>query len=701
MAEENIIVEQRAVSTASFNLNTRVLTIPTFKSTVSAEILDVLFSHEISHALYTNREIWRDTIENLKIPKSVVNVLEDARIEKLIKRKYPGLKPSYIKGYNELIELGLFGEEVKEDNIDSFNVLDKVNLFFKIGHIRNYNYGFNEIELDFIKRISKMETMQDVVEVSKDFSEYLKEVWKAEYEQGEFEFDPEFGQDGQEYEFDEDGNAIESSEDKYKVFRNNGTPLQDILDSLDSEDFDIVSELDENFKSSECELYSDECIGYIDVVDNVHENNLLDYKRLYEILKTLKLLSSHSPQNYMEFKKKSNPVVNYLVKEFELKKNADRFKKAKIAKSGDICSKKIYSYKFNENIFKKISIVPDAKSHGLIFFLDWSGSMAKIINQTIEQLMNLVLFCKKVNIPYEVYAFSTQNFPKAYDGNVKNPYDMFEKKFSHTHKNIVYTNNFTLINFLSSKMSNREFVQMSNFLLSVCFNTYPYLHYSDSENITIPYWLCLDGTPLNECIINAIDIVNNFKSKNNLQIVNTVFLTDGEGAFPNCIDFSSIENTVRQSSIGRTANRCYIRYNKYKEEVHLSTNKKYSHLAVAFETSKAFITLFKKCTGSNLIGFYIAESGCKELLNAIYGNEKFDEIEKMKAEYKKYGCLAIEDSGYDEYYLIRKNKLKMDDSELVLEKSSTVRSLAKKFSNHIGRKLDSRIVLQKFIKKIC
>ena len=43
-----------------------------------------------------------------------------------------------------------------------------------------------------------------------------------------------------------------------------------------------------------------------------------------------------------------------------------------------------------------------------MMLLDWSGSMCDTIQQTTEQLMNLVWFNQKVNIPFEVYAFSSE-----------------------------------------------------------------------------------------------------------------------------------------------------------------------------------------------------------------------------------------------------------------------------------------------------
>ena len=44
----------------------------------------------------------------------------------------------------------------------------------------------------------------------------------------------------------------------------------------------------------------------------------------------------------------------------------------------------------------------------MMMLLDWSRSMCDTIQQTTEQLMNLVWFCQKVNIPFEVYAFSSE-----------------------------------------------------------------------------------------------------------------------------------------------------------------------------------------------------------------------------------------------------------------------------------------------------
>ena len=94
LATEDIVVEHKQVETASFNVGTRVLTLPLWEK-ASSVVYDMLVSHEVGHALFTpDIEWWVDT----DIPHGVVNVVEDARIEKLMKRKYLGIPKTFYRG---------------------------------------------------------------------------------------------------------------------------------------------------------------------------------------------------------------------------------------------------------------------------------------------------------------------------------------------------------------------------------------------------------------------------------------------------------------------------------------------------------------------------------------------------------------------------------------------------------------------------
>ena len=113
-------------------------------------------------------------------------------------------------------------------------------------------------------------------------------------------------------------------------------------------------------------------------------------------------------EEYFSFKRDSQREVTYLVKEFECKKAASSYARASTSRTGVLDTSKLQTYKFNEDLFKKVTILPDGKNHGLIFVLDWSGSMQYVMQDTIKQLYSLVWFCKKTHIPFEVYAFTNE-----------------------------------------------------------------------------------------------------------------------------------------------------------------------------------------------------------------------------------------------------------------------------------------------------
>ena len=116
LATEDLVVEHKKVSTACFNVHTRVLTLPLWER-ASNTVYDLLVGHEVGHALYTPDEDWT---KNIKVPPNFVNIVEDARAEKLMKRKYAGLARTFFNGYKELNDDDFF--QIKDDDISKFNL---------------------------------------------------------------------------------------------------------------------------------------------------------------------------------------------------------------------------------------------------------------------------------------------------------------------------------------------------------------------------------------------------------------------------------------------------------------------------------------------------------------------------------------------------------------------------------------------------
>ena len=188
LATEDLVVEHKKVETASFNVVSRVLTLPMWENT-SEQVVDMLVSHEVGHALYTPSDEW---YKEYKINPNVVNVVEDARIEKLMKRRYDGITKTFYKGYTELHDQDFF--QVKKKDITKLTLADRINLFYKIGS--HYRISFTDYEQTLVDRVGSCETFQDVLEVSKLIYEYcLDEIEKRKQEQ-ETEQDSEFEMEG-------------------------------------------------------------------------------------------------------------------------------------------------------------------------------------------------------------------------------------------------------------------------------------------------------------------------------------------------------------------------------------------------------------------------------------------------------------------------------------------------------------------------
>jgi len=173
LATENLIVEHRQVSTAQFNVSKRILTLPLWE-TASQDVYDLLVGHEVGHALFTPNEDWNDIIPVENLPKSFLNVTEDARIEKLMKRKFPGLGRNFCRGYQELNDDDFFG--IADDNIEELTLIDRINLHFKIGiHTINNLIPFKDEEKQFVEMVSVAETFKEAIEAAYAIFNYQKD----------------------------------------------------------------------------------------------------------------------------------------------------------------------------------------------------------------------------------------------------------------------------------------------------------------------------------------------------------------------------------------------------------------------------------------------------------------------------------------------------------------------------------------------
>ena len=731
MATENLMVEQKHVQTAYFDLKNRVLVVPILDGNLSPELYDLLLGHEVGHALETPEEGWHNSVINLKVNRSILNVCEDVRIEKKIKRKFPGIRVSFVKGYRELMDRDFFG--VKDKDLNELNFIDRINLHSKSGAIHAIEFDNEEYEL--LKEVEQTESFDDVIEVAKKIEAFMREQLKEQKQSITFKIQQESEEDGGEaqspqvntVEMDFTGDSekgdSEAKEDEAKgetekqKASSNEEPEDDGSDDAESDgksggtgsagadDALIESETDKSFRQKEEELYmrgkSKEFL-YSNVPDVLLENVIVDYKTIISDIETTNVKQYPllwNPEKMREslnkFRKESNKVVSYLVKEFEMRKNAEQQSRASISKTGELNMSRIQDYKFTDDIFARMTKVPNGKSHGLVMFIDWSGSMQDHINPTIKQLLNLVMFCKKVNIPFDVYAFHSS-------GILNDKTDTFSgcKKVTVLKVGDIAVQPFSLLNILSHKMTANEFTKMASYLLDYGTGG----RFASCSNFVPPDNFRLSGTPLNEAIIAAMTLVPEFRKQNRLEVVNTVFLTDGEGSslgerIDNIREGGHHWDGVRIDSNWKT--RSILRDPVTKATAEILSCEKRTYGSYQANQTVALLKLLKQRTNTNLIGFYVAKlRDVRQALN-IYSPEKELLLnDKRIIDFRKNNFTYLLKAGYDEYYFLRSDKIDTDDEDEFEVTTNTTRGLVNAFSKYTGGRISNRIVLNRFINLI-
>lgn len=691
MATENLMVEHRKVSTAMFDVKNRVLVIPVLDNNINGHTYDLFVGHEVGHALYTPMDgMLKARAE--KVSPSILNVVEDSRIERKIKYKYPGLRNSFVRAYKELFAKDFFGTNGVD--LNEMNFIDRLNLHCKLGPA--VGIKFDTVERVLLNDVETTQTYDEVIEVTKRIVAYMKEQEEErkskmppeEEDEDEQEDDDGFGNWDDDADFDDDGEESETDEktqssptdsnEGEKTPEDEGELINsdERFDHKEVEEDNVRSFTDEAYKQNEKKLFAENAKNYMygNVPKFDMNKGILSYKELYKryketVSKYTKDINDH--QDYLKLRRETNKVVSYLVKEFELRKNADQLKRATTAKTGDLDMKKIFSYQFNDDIFKKISVVPNGKSHGLVMFLDWSGSMSNHIENTVKQLISLVMFCKKVNIPYDVYAFAS---PESHDSL---HYSIIPKAGD------LASREFYLMNLLSSKMTAGEFTFAASSLVKMSL-----------APRYIPHWMTMGGTPLNEATIAAMEIVPHFQKQYKLQIVNTVFLTDGDGHTIRSI-YEKYESDgrigTRGDSYGREQTGLVIRdpITKHQETV--------ENIYSCASHTAAYVKLLKAKTGCNVLGFYvIAGREFNRKIHDFYPKSANHEVIKLNFRKNKYA--VVKTAGFDEYYVLRSEALNTeDDVGFEVKENATTRGLVSAFSKYTGGRVANRVVLNRFI----
>jgi hypothetical protein len=744
LARENITVIHGAYKTAWFDPTKRVLALPIWKNKGKA-VYDLLTGHEVGHALYTPAKGWHDAVDDIAgAPKAYLNVLEDVRIERKVQDLYPGLRFQFRKAYKQLAEDDFFGIEKSGVDVNFLKVIDKINLVAKLGdHIE---VDMDPIEQGYLDRAYMTETFDEVILLAKEIYDYQKSLEKSmpitedvqsinissqgaddfeEDNSGDYE-KPEPSTDDEETPpspVEEKQEEVEQPEEQPEQGKTGRGSNQDIEQSElskddvktesdkgkhqteDLDEEDIVNEeamTDKAFRERENELIADSELNkhMIYTINKVRQPEVvIDYKEYYaEWAKHLNNIGNADvwykdriasnllelDDSFKKFKSDTDLAAAYMAKEFELRKAAYQYSRSTLQKTGVINTNRLHAYKISEDIFLKSTKLANYKNHGMMLFIDFSGSMSENIGPTIRQMLNLAAFCRMINIPYEVYAFTTRVRDEMSDDVDVTTYSDCE----------VVMQKFNLMNLMSSRMSRREYNEGFRMLWNLSMAWDNKLHQG-----YINAWNHLHSTPLNTCIVYAHDMIAAYKVKHNVEKMTAMFLTDGDSdSFQIRItDEGKLNSIYANDGYGYRGRKAIIR----------CAGKSFTvNNVVGSDMTKNLLRSLKTSTNTNVLGFFISEYRNQSIAKAV-DEAPMGQWTKYKDKYteqmNKNRCL-IEDNifGYDRYFGLCTKYMDIVEDEFgeLVEDGASKGKIKTAFAKMTKAKRVNRILLNAFVDAI-
>ena len=693
LATEDLIVEHKQVETASFNVETRVLVLPLWEK-ASSEVYDMLVAHEVGHALFTPCDDWFERYP--EIPPSFVNIVEDARIEKLMKRKYAGLPKTFFTGYKELQGMDFF--KLSDIDVNKMGIADRINLYFKVGNF--IDIDFTDYEKTLVSMVKSAETFDEVLEYSLVIWEYAKEELeqkkkeqeeieemkaKLEMEDGDGDNEQEYqtttqGDEGDSEKSDkEDGEDDDGLDYEDEVYSKGGgitlgdEPKAETVENLEESLKDLVNQAGREtlYVEKPNDLDLDKVI-----IPNwfIHKN--IDFEWRENTLSDF----LNADNEFDEFRKSARKEVNYLVKEFEMKKAADGYARATTSRTGVLDTANLHTYKYNDDLFKKITTIPDAKSHGLIFNIDWSGSMHHNILDTIKQTLTLVSFCRKVGIDYDVYLFTD-----AYHKHSTSYHDLCGQIEGH-----VILDNFNMLNVLTSKSNNRQHDRQALNLFRIAY-TIVFRSY-----IGIPYTMNMGGTPLNESLLAMNELIPSFKKRTGAQKIHVVCLTDGDG--------HPLRAGRKMQGRGYDADEVYASHMGAGYFLRdRKTGKMYAFEGGYYysQTNQYVHYLRDRFPECSIMNIRLLASGeWHRFKQSCLGHEYNEENVKLAdAQWRKTKTFICTASAWSVQYGLAASALK-NDAEFEVAEDATKAQIKKAFTKSLGSKKMNKKILSSFIAQI-
>ena len=648
LAAENLaVVHDASAETASFDLDSRVLTLPVW-DTMSGHVYDMLVSHEVSHALHTPLEGWKNELEaagaNASLVQHYINVVEDVRIERMIQAKFPGLRPDYKAG-RQWMKQHIMGDVLADVANGKAHSIDHVNLFAK-GMLDATDLTADEMAM--YDRCYACETFDEVVALAKEFINELpeQEANGGDASDGNAQGEGQEGGEGAHgdeqaegnAQGDDNANANGEGQDQSENAQANSEAKGDGSMESAADAKDDGSNADSNDQRSEAAKKMDAAMkGLVNQSASDHQMRNLPVvgKRMSDFLITAdEVINSHAgvtimasdiaTRNYTNLQQEQKAMVNHMVNLFNQKRSATAHKRARRAKTGVLDTVKMTNYKWSEDIFRQIKVMPEGKNHGFFMLVDWSGSMSDKIIETVKQTIMLAEFCRRVNVPFRVAAFSSTGAE----------YLRNKERAEYVKGDLEPLYGTCLVEYLSSDLKKADFDKAATiFFDGAIGSTYDRTSYRCSGH----KFDTLGSTPLDEGIMIASERMMQMRAAGKCEIMNLIVLTDGEAS----------SNMFVSSDWGRNNSGATI-----TDPISgLRFNTKNNWNTVRQSTKMALDVLRARVGQVNIVGIYLA-SNKRDYTDFFHGQRDLDGAAQWDPKQRLY---PVDLDGYEKYFIFITN----------------------------------------------
>ena len=441
--------------------------------------------------------------------------------------------------------------------------------------------------------------------------------------------------------------------------------------------------------------------------------------RVHALLKNdFEFASSKVSEFVSDFKSRNSRYIDLLVKEFEMRKAAKSYAKTRLSNTGDIDVGKVYKYRTDDNIFRRIMSTPKGKNHGMVILLDRSASMSENMKGSLEQLVVMAQFCKRVGIPFVVYGFGNNKPGYCIDNDIKYP-PQVSGLFSENENEYAMKSVF-LREYLNSKMNKSAFNEACNNIITLsnlygANSLYVEKDFIDADGVmrkdykrfSLPTQEDLSSTPLNEALIALAPITKAFKENGNLEIVSTVIIQDGDADATNGVYYK------KNSDFGNARNTRY--HNKYAEKLIIrdKVNGKLFQETVSNEYggfSKVLLNWYGEYTQTKVVGFFLMNK--RQARTAIYevvmdtqsNSGKFanagEQTSGLRDQLKDNRFLASSRIGYSKFFYVLGGSSLSDNEDLEIESGMSVSKIKTAFLKNNQKKLVSRSMVTQLISEV-